>query len=307
MTTVSTQQVLDYTLEQISKEFNINHQTLVEKYGSIDTISSAIMTNKNNKKNVVRRVNKAVEAVVEEPKAEVVAEAVAEAAVVPVETPKKKVVRKVTKAVEAVVEEPKAEAVAEAALVPVETPKKKVVRKVTKAVEVVVEEPKAEVVAEEVVVPLDTPKKKVVRKVTKAVEPVVEEPKVELAPSTQGGNTEEKVKPAPKSIVKKVSSDINLASHDGIMVNNSTTGTDLERQAEPLNKNIVERFDDIDTNVYVDTQKYNDEDSDSLEPREINGVNYYVDSSNYVYHFETQDLIGKLNNKGDNIIFLSDF
>jgi hypothetical protein len=254
MTTVSTQQILDYILEQISKEFNINHPTLVEKYGSVENISNAILPNKNNKKKVVRKVNKAPEPVLEEPKAEAVAEVVA---------------------------------------APVETPKKKVLRKVTKAVEAFVEQPNTEVV--------ETPKKKVVRKVTKAVEAVVEEPKVEVANSTHCVNTEEKVKPAPKRIVKKVSSDI------------------VETKEAPPNKNVesvevsnivdnnVGGCDEVEENVYVDTQIYDDEDSDSLEPREINGVKYYIDSSNYVYHIETQDIVGKLNNQGDNIIFLSDF
>jgi len=276
MTTVNTQQVLDYVLDQISKEFNISHQTLVEKYGSIETVSNAIVANTNNKKKVVRKATKA-------------AEAVAEVVVAPVdETPKKKVVRRATKAVELVTEEPKVEveAVAEVVVAPIETPKKKVVRKVTKAVE----EPKAaEVVAEVVVAPVETPKKKVVRKATKAVEVVSEEPKVEVVTSTPEENTEEKVKPAPKRIVKKVP--------DGDDINNVEVSTKVDNNCDEVEE----------ANVYVDAQTYNDEDSDSLEPREINGVNYYIDSSNYVYHFETHDLIGKLDNKGDNIIFLSDF
>jgi hypothetical protein len=292
MTTVNTQQVLDYILDQISKEFNISHQTLVEKYGSIETVSSAIVANTNNKKKVVRKVTKVVEVVTGEPKVEAEVEAVAElVVVVPVETPKKKVVRKATKVVEVVTEEPKVEAVVETVaelvvVVPVETPKKKVVRKATK----VVEEPKVEAVVETVaevvvVAPVETTKKKVVCKAARAVEVVTEEPKVEVVASTP----EEKVKPAPKRIVKKVPDDNEI--------NNVEVSTKFDNNCDEVEE----------ANVYVDTQTYNDEDSDSLEPREINGVNYYVDSSNYVYHFETQDLIGKLDNKGDNIIFLSDF
>jgi len=45
----------------------------------------------------------------------------------------------------------------------------------------------------------------------------------------------------------------------------------------------------------------------TLEPREIGGVSYYVDQSAYVYHFENKDLIGKINEKSGQIIFLRDF
>ena len=76
---------------------------------------------------------------------------------------------------------------------------------------------------------------------------------------------------------------------------------------EPTIESGVDVCDELENNIYVDSQTYNDEDSDSLEPREINGVKYYIDTSNYVYHTETQDLIGKLNETCDTIIFLSDF
>jgi len=45
----------------------------------------------------------------------------------------------------------------------------------------------------------------------------------------------------------------------------------------------------------------------TLEPREFDGVSYYVDQSGYVYHFENKDLIGKINEKSGQIIFLRDF
>jgi hypothetical protein len=248
MTTISTQQVLDYVLEQISKDFDIDHAKLVEKYSSIQTISAAIQPIIDNNKNTkVKRVLKK------------------SSVVTPVET------------VQEVVE------------TPIESPKKKVVRKVTKVLVVGEAEATKEVVPELVETPIDPPKKKVVRKVTKAS--VV--PKVETTPTPSNlvESLEEKVKPQPKRIVKKAPQ-------------TSDNVAKLEVVEEP--SQTPEKQLDIDT-VYTDSQIYNDEDSDSLEPREVNGIKYYIDSSNYVYHVETQDLIGKLNEKGDNIIFLSDF
>ncbi len=270
MTTISTQQVLDYILQQISKDFNIDYTSLSEKYGSLDTISNIIQNNITNSKNT-----------------------------------KKKVVRKVTKAV---VEEPLLAVTTEPPVTEsTPTPKKKVVRKVTKAV---VEEPLLAVTEEPPVTEsTPTPKKKVVRKVTKAVveEPLVtvtNEPSSEHLDSVEG--SEEKVKPQAKRIVKKVPvmdtvlpEEINEEPKK-----NSKKNVELVEFDACANANNNDRLEE---NVYVDTQTYDDEDSDSLEPREVNGVKYYVDSSNYVYHIETQDLIGKLNDKGDKIIFLSDF
>jgi hypothetical protein len=259
MTTISTQQVIDYVLEEISKDFNISHTTLVEKYGSIDTISN-IIQNKNTKKKVVRRVTKPT---VEQPQVYQLIEAT-------VETPKKKVVRKVTKNV---VEEPKVDIVVETpveVLSTVEVPKKKVVRKVTKTPDTVI------------VVPVEEPK----------TDPVLE-------------HVEEKVKPQPKRIVKNVTV-VNVTVNEEPK-KKSKKHVELVEFDTGSDKNSLEGCDELEANVYVDTQIYNDEDSDSLEPREVNGVKYYVDSSNYIYHIETQDLIGKLNEQGDNIIFLSDF
>ena len=248
MTTISTQQVLDYVLEQISKDFDINHAKLVEKYSSIQTISVAIQStlDNNKKKRVLKKAS----------------------VVTPVET------------VQDVVENS------------IESPKKKVVRKVTKALVVGEAEATKEAIAtvpDVLETPSEPPKKKVVRKVTKAsVVPTVE---TTPTPSNFVDSVEEKVKPQPKRIVKKVP-----LSSDNV--------SKLE-VVEEFNQKSEKQLD-IDT-VYTDSQIYNDEDSDSLEPREVNGIKYYIDSSNYVYHVETQDLIGKLNEKGDNIIFLSDF
>jgi hypothetical protein len=260
MTTICSQQVLNYVLEKISKEFNINLDNLVEKYGSAETIYNAIQAdidmNKNNKKKVVRKVTKAVPDVV------TVSETVQVADVV---TPKKKVVRKVTKAVPVEVVVADVVTVSETVQVAdVVTPKKKVVRKVTKAVPV-----------EAVVADVVTPSVVIVS---------VEE------------NSEEKVKPKSKTIVKKVT-----------FTKGDISAPHKEVTEEPTIESGVDVCDELENNIYVDSQTYNDEDSDSLEPREINGVKYYIDTSNYVYHTETQDLIGKLNETCDTIIFLSDF
>lgn len=183
--------------------------------------------------------------------------------------------------------------------------------------EPIVETPTVETPTVETVV-TQAPKKKVVRKVTKnVVNAPEEENKEEPIPQTKVEEvanldvSEVKVKPQAKRIVKKV------------YTNNSETTLVKETKEEPTKKskktleilefdagkdaNSMDGCDELEANIYVDTQIYNDEDSDSLEPREVNGVKYYIDSSNYVYHIETQDLIGKLNEKGDNILFLSDF
>ena len=55
--------------------------------------------------------------------------------------------------------------------------------------------------------------------------------------------------------------------------------------------------------IYESLETYEE---DSLEPQEINGIKYYVDTSGYIYDFENQDLLGKRNQSGDNIILLND-
>ena len=272
MTTISTQQVLDYILEEISKDFTINHDTLVEKYGSLETIYNTIQ-NKISKKKVVRRVSKAT---VQEPKVEQVYIPIETINETPVETPpKKKVIRKVSKNI---VEQPKLDIVA----VPlpetsVESPKKKVVRKITKIPEIVS------------VAPPTNP-------VTETVNLVVLEPQ------------EEKVKPQPKRIVKKISTNVSALEKEVQEIPKKKSKKNLELlEFGAEEDNSLEGCDELEENVYVDTQIYNDEDSDSLELLEINTDKYYIDSSRYVYHIDTQELIGKLNEKGDNIIFLSDF
>jgi hypothetical protein len=76
----------------------------------------------------------------------------------------------------------------------------------------------------------------------------------------------------------------------------------------------------LDSKKNVDQQEYGEDveqaepyeslemyEDDSLEPKEFNGVKYYVDTSGYIYDFEHQDLVGKLNQSGDSIILLNDF
>jgi hypothetical protein len=76
----------------------------------------------------------------------------------------------------------------------------------------------------------------------------------------------------------------------------------------------------LDSKKNVDQQEYGEDveqaepyeslemyEDDSLEPKEFNGVKYYVDTSGYIYDFENQDLVGKLNQSGDSIILLNDF
>ena len=317
MTTISTKQVLDFVLEQISKDFTIDHDTLKNKFSSLDNIYNSIQESINAngrvikkvtiveapvlaKKRVIRKVSKDVE----EPIVTVEVEPIVTVEPVTIAPTKKKVIRKVTKVVEEptkvveeptkVVEEPTEVTVQhivvpivvaeEPAPEPVITAKKKVIRKVTKVVEepivvpsvvptsVVAEEPKPDVVL--------TTKKKVIRKNTTVVEKPVEEP------------VEEKVLPKR---VEKVLAETKKKSKKNVEL--VEFGTD---------SNSVEGVDEIEANVYVDTMLYNDEDID-LKLYEINDNKYRIDDSNYVYDFETKDLIGKLNEKGDTIIFLTDF
>lgn len=262
MTTISTKQVLDFVLEQISKDFTIDHDTLKNKFSSLDNIYNSIQESINANGRVIKKVT-----IVEAP---VLA--------------KKRVIRKVSKDVEEPIVTVEVEPIVTVEPVTIAPTKKKVIRKVTKVVEepivvpsvvptsVVAEEPKPDVVL--------TTKKKVIRKNTTVVEKPVEEP------------VEEKVLPKR---VEKVLAETKKKSKKNVEL--VEFGTD---------SNSVEGVDEIEANVYVDTMLYNDEDID-LKLYEINDNKYRIDDSNYVYDFETKDLIGKLNEKGDTIIFLTDF
>ena len=83
------------------------------------------------------------------------------------------------------------------------------------------------------------------------------------------------------------------------------------KKNEPFVKKNIENTDspeygeEVDNpEIYESLQIY---DTDDLEPKKINDTNYYVDTSGYVYDFESQELVGKLNQSGDSVIFLSDF
>ena len=81
----------------------------------------------------------------------------------------------------------------------------------------------------------------------------------------------------------------------------------LKKPAPESKKNVdePEYGEDVEqAEIYESLQTYEE---DSLEPREINGVKYYVDTSGYIYDFENQDLVGKLNQSGDRMIVLNDF
>jgi hypothetical protein len=81
----------------------------------------------------------------------------------------------------------------------------------------------------------------------------------------------------------------------------------LKKPALESKKNVEqpEYGEDVDqADIYESFQTYEE---DSLEPREINGTKYYVDTSGYIYDFESQDLVGKLNQSNDSIILLNDF
>jgi hypothetical protein len=81
----------------------------------------------------------------------------------------------------------------------------------------------------------------------------------------------------------------------------------LKKSALESKKNVEdpEYGEDLDqADIYESLQTYEE---DSLEPQEINGVKYYIDTSGYIYDFESQDLVGKLNHSNDSVILLNDF
>jgi hypothetical protein len=272
MATFSTQQILDFVLEQISKDFNLDILVLKNKYSSIDDVSNAIKLANTPKKRVVRKLTKSVPTTIEAPITAEEAPIITEAA--PITT------------------EEEAPITNEAA-----PPKKKVIRKVVKAVDtpsIPVEQP----IVEQPINVTNVTKKKVIRKTIKPVEePVVvtEEPVIE-----------EKVK--PKRIIKKVPKEPEVTKEaEEVVEPKKKSKKNVELVEFNTDSNSMEGLDEIEKTVYTDAHLYNDEDSDSLEPREINGVKYYIDTSNYLYDMETQDLVGKFNENTNNVVFLSDF
>ena len=344
MATISTQQVLDFVLQQISEDFKLDNDALKNKFSSLDEIYNAIKESTTakhrnvltttteeplvTKKKVLRKITKVVvaEPVVVEESLVVAEPVVVEEPVVVAEPVKKKVIRKTT----TVADEPVV---------------KKVVRKVTKVLdeptqvtlepnEVTVEpnqvtvkpievnvkpievnvEP-IEVNVEPITIPNVVPeeptpaKKKVIRKLSKTLEEPIVAPNV-VVEEPKSNPEHEPVLPAKKKKVIRKNPDVVKEPVEKKLVPTETkkkSKKNVELVEFGTDANSMEGVDEIEANVYVDTVLYNDEDSDSLEPREVNGVKYYIDSSNYVYDFENQDLIGKLNEKGDTIVFLTDF
>jgi hypothetical protein len=100
----------------------------------------------------------------------------------------------------------------------------------------------------------------------------------------------------PKKIIKKVKT---IDSEPQVVPEPVKSKQDVEN---------IEYGEDVDceqaTNVYETFQSY---DEILLEPREINDEKYYVDGAGYVYDFMNQDLIGKINEKTNQISFLTNF
>jgi hypothetical protein len=190
----------------------------------------------------------------------------------PIETLPKKVVKKKI-IVSEDVHTPTAKIIVE------ETPKKLLKKKETSETVIAVEETEKEVV--------DNKPKKIIKK--RVTVDVTEDPEVKNI-----DEPEQEVKLAPKKIIKKkpAVSDIPEIS---------------PKKQSKKNIDVAEYgVEGEEThNIYETSELYED---DSVERREINGVIYYIDTSNYIYEFESMDLIGKLNEQDNNkIIFLADF
>lgn len=157
-------------------------------------------------------------------------------------------------------------------------------------------------IVETVVVPVEAAKpKKVIKKKTevnipestKVIKIVEEPPAIELVKEkiieATGGSTIT----LPKIIKKKPT--VELAPEPKPLPVSSIKTIPITEYAED-----GEQSSDIYEGIEIDEEV-------TLEPREIDGVSYYVDPSGYVYHFENKDLIGKINEKSGQIIFLRDF
>ena len=176
---------------------------------------------------------------------------------------------------------------------PVEVLKpKKVLKKAIPTDKVVTENTES---VEAPIQPVEVPKpKKVLKKailVTETIEPVVEKIITDIVVE------EPEVKIKPKKIIVKRQT------------------TETLTMPEPQKKKSIKEVDvveygseeqhDENAAVYDSIQMYED---DLLEPREINGVKYLIDSSEYIYDMESQELLGKLSEKDKtNILFLKNF
>ena len=243
-----------------------------------------------------------------------------------VEPPKqKKIIKK------KVVEAPQTPVESETTVTPLETlvepPKqKKIIKK--KVAEVPVAIPQTPVESETNVTPVETlvepPKqKKIIKK--KVVEvPVAipqtpvesEAPQTPVESKTTVTPVEEVVESAKqKKIIKKKISEplvetpvevvktIHMEEVDEVKIKPKKNEPFVKKNIE--NTDSPEYGEEVDNpEIYESLQIY---DTDDLEPKKINDTNYYVDTSGYVYDFESQELVGKLNQSGDSVIFLSDF
>jgi hypothetical protein len=167
---------------------------------------------------------------------------------------------------------------------PVEDKPKKVLKKKV-AVEATPVEPT--VIAEDKQKEVDSKPKKIIKK--RVTVDATEVPEVKNIDTP-----EEEVKITPKKIIKKKPSEPTV--NEGLPKKQSKKNIDVAEYGVEGNES---------HDIYEAAELYED---DSVEPREIGGVKYYIDTSNYVYHFESMDLIGKLNESDPTkIIFLADF
>jgi hypothetical protein len=231
-----------------------------------------------------------------------------------IETPNEpEVVAQAAKEPEVNVEAPKPKKVLKKAVPIIETPNEpEVVAQATKEPEVSVEAPKPKKVLKKAVplaqapevnvqapnepeVSVEAPKpKKVLKKAVPLVEPP-KEPEVNVQePEVVTEEPEVKIKPK-KIIVKRP------------VIEPATIPAPQKKSIKEVD--IVEygsdEQHDENATVYDSIQMYED---DLLEPREINGVKYLIDSSEYIYDMETQELLGKLSEKDKStILFLKNF
>ncbi len=157
-------------------------------------------------------------------------------------------------------------------------------------------------ILETVPVPVEAAKpKKVIKKKTevniaestKLIETVEEPPAIELPKEKIIELTSGSTITLPKIIKKKPT--VELVPEPKPLPVSSIKTIPITEYAED-----GEQSSDIYDGIEIDEEV-------TLEPREIDGVSYYVDPSGYVYHFENKDLIGKINEKSGQIIFLRDF
>lgn len=84
---------------------------------------------------------------------------------------------------------------------------------------------------------------------------------------------------------------------------------DIDNKSKILNKiyNFIKNECIVDIENYKTNGELDIED-DFLESREINGVKYLIDSSEYIYNMDSQELLGKLSEKDKTqILFLKDY